>query len=434
VANMVGKEVGPYRILQKIAQGGMSSVYKGLHTGLEQDVAIKVLSPESFEDPCLRDRFISEAKIQARLSHPNVIKTLNYIEQDGTIFMVMEYINGESLDVLLKKIGTLPGERAVTIFMSVLEAIEFMHSKGIIHRDIKPANIMLSYDGYVKVMDFGIAKVMGENGKTKAGIRVGTLWYMSPEQIRGEEATALTDIYSLGVTLYQMLTGRVPFTGELEFDIMRGHLEQAPDQPCKINKDIKRELSEVILKAIAKKPIERYQSIREFSEALRSVMRSPGPDETRVFQMPEAPSERPIHGRYSSSKKRAVFAILVAAVIVSVSAIFIMQGKGSDTDTSSPAVQVDRAVLPQIIRTEKNAEASSGWGGANPQPAQRDAEIMQKKAYIKKAALKKSAVAEQNHPKPADTGNVSLKTQTPLDAPRSEEPRPDENTGWSIRK
>ena len=228
---MLGKEVGPYRVLQKIAQGGMSSVYKGLHIDLEQDVAIKVLSSESFEDPCLRDRFINEAKIQAKLSHPNVIKTLNYLEQDGSIFLVMEYVNGETLDVLLKKIGPLPLEKAVVIFMGVLDAIEFMHSKGIIHRDIKPANIMLAYDRFVKVMDFGIAKIMGEKGKTRAGIRIGTLWYMSPEQIRGEEATALTDIYSLGITLYQMITGRVPFTGELEFDIMRGHLEETPDPP-----------------------------------------------------------------------------------------------------------------------------------------------------------------------------------------------------------
>ena len=197
---MVGKEVGPYRVLQKIAQGGMSSVYKGLHIDLEQDVAIKVLSSESFEDPCLRERFINEAKIQAKLSHPNVIKTLNYLEQDGSIFLVMEYVNGETLDVLLKKIGTMPLERAVAIFLGVLDAIEFMHSKGIIHRDIKPANIMLAYDCFVKVMDFGIAKIMGEKGKTRVGIRIGTLWYMSPEQIRGEEATALTDIYSLGIT------------------------------------------------------------------------------------------------------------------------------------------------------------------------------------------------------------------------------------------
>ncbi len=418
---MIGREIGPYRILQKIAQGGMSSVYKGLHTGLEQEVAIKVLSPESFEDPCLRDRFISEAKIQARLSHPNVIKTLNYIEQDGTIFMVMEYVNGESLDVLLKKIGTLPVERTITIFSSILDAIEFMHSKGIIHRDIKPANIMLSYDRYVKVMDFGIAKVMGESGKTKAGIRVGTLWYMSPEQIRGEDATALTDIYSLGITLYQMLTGRVPFNCEMEFDIMKGHLEQAPEPPWKINKDIKRELGEVILKAIAKHPTERFQSIREFSEALRSAARLPGPDETRIFRMPELPAEHSDRSLSPSSKKRALVAgsgLAVAALAVM--AVFMFHGKGGD------------AVAPPRMKTEMNTGITTGAGlETRPQPAQTEGEVAypRKISHMKKSPAKKDVVAERDGRKPSDNGDVSSKLQTDRESSGTEEA-----TGWSIRK
>lgn len=407
---MVGKEVGPYRILQKIAQGGMSSVYKGLHIGLEQEVAIKVLSPESFEDPGLRDRFISEAKIQARLSHPNVIKTLNYLENDGTIFMVMEYVNGESLDILLKRGGSLPVERAVAIFTSVLDAIEFMHSKGIIHRDIKPANIMLSYDRYVKVMDFGIAKVMGENGKTKAGIRVGTLWYMSPEQIRGEDATVLTDIYSLGITLYQLVTGRVPFTGELEFDIMRGHLEEAPDSPWKINKDISRTLGEIILKAIAKKPKDRFQSIGEFSEALNSAMKIHGPGETKVLQVTEDLVKHPMLYRFSWSKRHVVFAILVTIITALTASAIILHGKGLNTVTQATAVKEEREGLPEMIKTENSAEAPEETSHTG-----------------KPHAGQGNTAVTHLHKKAPES-------QTLHQAPKAELSKMDEKTGWSIRK
>ena len=249
----------------------MCSVYKGLHIGLEQEVAIKILSPEAFDDRSMRDRFINEAKIQAKLSHPNVVKTLNYIEQDNTVILVMEYINGETLDVLMKKTGTLSLDRAFAILDSVFDAIDFMHSKGIVHRDIKPANIMLPYQGFVKVMDFGIAKVLGKMDNTRTGIRIGTIWYMSPEQIRGTGVGLQSDIYSIGVMLYQMVTGRMPFSGETEFDIMKSHIEDTPPAPWKINSNIPREIGRIILKAIAKNPKERYQSVRELATEIKKA-------------------------------------------------------------------------------------------------------------------------------------------------------------------
>lgn len=323
----VGKEIGPYRILQKIAQGGMNPVYKGLHTGLEQEVAIKVLDRAALEDPAVRTRFINEAKIQASLSHPNVIKVLNYLEQDETVFLIMEYINGETLDVLIKKAGALPVDRATTIFSSVLEAVAFMHAKGIVHRDIKPANIMISYDGFVKVMDFGIARTMGESGKTQAGIRMGTLWYMSPEQIRGEDATVSSDIYALGATLYQMVTGQVPFSGSLEFDIMKGHLEKPPQPPWQINNGITKELGEIILTALAKRREERYQNAGEFLAALRGI--SPAQDATRAI------GERPQQGmrwnvrRISGNRNRILLlaAVCIALALLAVVVFFRTPGK-----------------------------------------------------------------------------------------------------------
>jgi serine/threonine-protein kinase len=266
---MIGKEIGPYRIIEKIGQGGMGIVFKGLHVKLEQEVAIKVLAPELSQDPSMRERFIKEAKIQAKISHPNVVNVLNYVEEGSDLFLVMEFLQGETLDNRLKRLGWCPD--AVNACISVLSALEFMHSRGIIHRDIKPGNIMFLDDGSVKVMDFGIAKVAGERGQTKTGMRVGTLWYMSPEQIKGEEATVSSDLYSVGVTLYQMITGRVPFGGESEYMVMKAHLEEQPIPPWEINGTVSKEFGRIILKALAKDKKDRYQNARDFAADLRSA-------------------------------------------------------------------------------------------------------------------------------------------------------------------
>jgi len=191
----------------------------------------------------------------------------------------------------------------------------------------------------VKVMDFGIAKVMGEKGTTKVGIRIGTLWYMSPEQIRGEEATALTDIYSLGVTLYQMVTGRVPFTGDLEFDIMKGHIEKPPVPPWKINRDVPKELGEAILKALAKKPSERYRSIREFSEALRSVMKTHELSQTRAMQVPDKFNYQCKWTLFSPrlwvTRRRAIATLGVVAIAALGGIAFLAQGKEKSADSTA---------------------------------------------------------------------------------------------------
>lgn len=404
----VGKEIGPYRILQKIAQGGMNPVYKGLHTGLEQEVAIKVLDRAALEDPAVRTRFINEAKIQASLSHPNVIKVLNYLEQDETVFLIMEYINGETLDVLIKKAGALPVDQATTIFSSVLEAVAFMHAKGIVHRDIKPANIMISYDGFVKVMDFGIARTMGESGKTQAGIRMGTLWYMSPEQIRGEDATVSSDIYALGATLYQMVTGQVPFSGSLEFDIMKGHLEKPPQPPWQINNGITKELGEIILTALAKRREERYQNAGEFLAALRGI--SPAQDATRAI------GERPQQGmrwnvrRISGNRNRILLlaAVCIALALLAVVVFFRTPGK-SDPGTS-----------PEIGAqgVQKNDSAAVSPHGESSPP------VSPKKTGSSKKRLRK----EQ-----ADPGQ-SAEQKTDAVSPAETVQRPEGASEWRIRK
>jgi eukaryotic-like serine/threonine-protein kinase len=198
---MIGLVVGPYRILEKIGQGGMGVVYKGIHTQLDQEVAIKVLSPEYVQDPSMRQRFIAEAKLQAKLTHPHVVNIFNYLEHADNLFLIMEHITGPSLQQRLATEGSIAEQEAVSICENVLAALSFMHSKGVIHRDIKPGNIMFTQTGLVKVTDFGIAKMAGEEGQTRTGMRLGTPWYMSPEQIQGQPATIRSDLYALGITL-----------------------------------------------------------------------------------------------------------------------------------------------------------------------------------------------------------------------------------------
>ncbi len=276
---MVGTQVGPYKILEKVGKGGMAVVYKGVHTVLEQEVAVKVLLSEYAQDPAMRERFVNEARIQAKLSHPHVVNILNYLEDGDNVFLIMEFIDGMTLESHLAQRGALPLNEAVVICGDVLKALGFMHAKGVIHRDIKPSNIMFTREGLVKVTDFGIAKSAGVKGLTRTGMRIGTLWYMSPEQIQGQQATVASDVYSAGVTLYQMVTGRVPFSGDSEYSIMKGHLEEPPVPPWEINSLVSPGIGSVVLKTLAKDPAERYRTCEEFARALEQAGREEIPDQ-----------------------------------------------------------------------------------------------------------------------------------------------------------
>ena len=259
---MVSKIVGPYKIVEKIAFGGMGVVYKGLHTKLEQVVAIKVLSPQFSSNQNMKSKFLSEAKIQAQLSHPNVVNIMNYIEEDDETYLIMEYIDGETLEDLLQRKNKLSIEQAIEISRGILSALRYMHSKGLAHRDIKPSNIMFNKDGVVKVTDFGITKLIGDDKNTKSGL-VGSYTYMSPEHILGEEVGIESDLYSFGITLYRMVTGQVPFKGNTEYSIMKGHLEGPRIPPWILNPEINRKIGKIIQKTISRNPRDRYHNVDE---------------------------------------------------------------------------------------------------------------------------------------------------------------------------
>jgi len=228
---VIGKLAGNYRIVEEIGEGGMGKVYRGVDQLVDREVAIKVLRPELTNQQHLVDRFRAEATMLAKLNHRHIAMLYSFFQQEGHYFMAMEFISGERLDHRMRRLKKLPYKDAIKLFHQILEGIGHAHEHGVIHRDLKPNNIMIAPGEAVKVMDFGIARVLGTERMTREGSVIGTLEYMAPEQVRGLESNETTDIYSLGVLLYEMLCGRLPFANANQFDLMRDHIETPPPPP-----------------------------------------------------------------------------------------------------------------------------------------------------------------------------------------------------------
>ncbi|MDT7806962.1 MAG: eukaryotic-like serine/threonine-protein kinase [Acidobacteriota bacterium] len=261
---MIGQVFGNYKIEQKLGEGGMGEVFRGVDMMLEREVAIKFLRPELASQSQVVERFRSEAVTLAKLNHPNIATLFNFMRQGDSFIMVLEFVRGVTLDHVIQQRGAIPVEQAVPIFCQVLDGIQEAHNYGIIHRDIKPANMMLTEKGTLKVLDFGIARILGTARMTRQGNIIGTIEYMSPEQVRGFETDARSDIYSLGMLLYEMLTGRCPFDIQNEFELMRAQIEQYPMPPRQLNPAIPEAVEQAIWKSIAKDPAQRFQNAAEF--------------------------------------------------------------------------------------------------------------------------------------------------------------------------
>ncbi|HXP72346.1 MAG TPA: serine/threonine-protein kinase, partial [Candidatus Dormibacteraeota bacterium] len=265
---MIGTEIASYRILEKLGQGGMGVVYKAVDTGLDRMVAMKVLNPDLSKNPELVERFRSEARAQANLNHTNLATLYAFMVHQGTAIMVMEFVDGETFAQMIRRRGPIPEVEAIPLFRQALLGIGYAHRAGILHRDIKPSNLMLNKNGLVKVMDFGIAKVMGARGMTRTGTQLGTLAYMSPEQIQNRNVDIRSDVYELGITLYEMLTGHLPFESDSEFQIMQDHVYTPPPPPSKYYPYINKGVENVILKSIEKNSDARFQTVEQFGAAL----------------------------------------------------------------------------------------------------------------------------------------------------------------------
>lgn len=263
---MIGRIVGNYKIVEALGEGGVGMVYKGVDTMLDREVAIKVLRPELASQTSVVERFRSEAVTLAKLNHPNIATLYSLFREGQDLLMVLEFLKGETLDHTLYRRGRIPTDEAIPIFCQGLEGINYAHKLGIVHRDIKPGNMMLTDEGILKVLDFGIARLLGSNRMTRVGNVIGTLEYMSPEQVRGHETDARSDVYGMGMMLYEMLTGRLPFESENDFALMKMQTENIPIPPRQLNPEIPIEIENAILKSVAKDPNERFQSAGDFLE------------------------------------------------------------------------------------------------------------------------------------------------------------------------
>ena len=268
---MIGQLVGQYRITEKLGEGGMGTVYKGIDTMIDREVAIKMLRPEIARQPNLLQRFRSEAITVAKLNHAGIATLYNFMQHGDDFFMVMEYVPGKTLEEVERDRGALPWQTAVPLFEKILDAVQPAHDFGILHRDIKPANIMLTTWGAVKVMDFGIARMLGTARMTTEGRLVGTLEYIPPERVRGQESNAAGDIYSLGVVLFEMLGGRLPFQSDSEFELMRCHLQEPLPSFEDLHVNVPAAIERVVRQATAKSPDDRFSSCDAFSEALQKA-------------------------------------------------------------------------------------------------------------------------------------------------------------------
>src|ERR671925_2020203 len=261
---------GRYRIVRKLGSGGMANVYLAEDEELGRRVAIKVLNERHANDDSFIERFRREAKNAAGLSHPNIVSIYDRGEAEGTYYIAMEYLSGRSLKELIVSRGPTPIKIAIEYTRQMLAAVGFAHRHGIVHRDIKPHNVVVDADGRLKVTDFGIAR-SGSSQMTEVGSIIGTAQYLSPEQARGAPVDQRSDVYSIGIVLYEMLTGSVPFTGETPLEIAMKHLSAVPEPPSAKRPEVPRALDLVVLRALAKNHEDRYGSAEEMDADLARV-------------------------------------------------------------------------------------------------------------------------------------------------------------------
>jgi eukaryotic-like serine/threonine-protein kinase len=287
--------VGQYEIRDLLGEGGIGQVHAAFDTVLQREVAMKSLRPEMLSDTNFADRFRAEATSLARLNHPNITTLYSLIPDGKNLYMVMELVRGHTLDdILAKRNAPLDVRESLAIIAQAADGLAYAHSMGVIHRDIKPSNLMVAENGVLKIMDFGIARVRGSQRLTRSGSIVGTLAYMAPEQLRGEEGDEACDLYSLAIVLYEMLTGTPPFSANSEYDLMQAQINQKPDRLISRVPGLDSKVEAAIMKALSKKPAQRFASTRAFSDALgASSLRMDAPkilhNDTRLIETPANP-------------------------------------------------------------------------------------------------------------------------------------------------
>ncbi|TMQ06924.1 MAG: hypothetical protein E6J90_07635 [Deltaproteobacteria bacterium] len=272
---MIGSVMlGQYELVDVLGQGGMSVVFKGRHNLTNQEVALKILPPELAAHSQVKSRFVDEAKALAALDHPNIVHLYNFGQDNGHFVLAMQFVEGQTWERMILESERLDWVTSCRIAIDVLRALEYAHGRGVIHRDMKPSNVLVrARDSVATVMDFGIAKMTTSTRLTATGQTMGTVRYMSPEQVRGQEVDLRTDIYSLGATLYESLVGDTPFTGTTHFEIMSKHLSDVPRRPSKLGAAMPGAVEDAVMRSLAKRPEDRFDSAREMRKDLEAALR-----------------------------------------------------------------------------------------------------------------------------------------------------------------
>jgi serine/threonine-protein kinase len=394
---------GRYRIIRKLGTGGMANVYLAEDEVLGRRVAIKILDDRHAGDDQFVERFRREAKNAASLSHPNIVSIYDRGEAEGTYYIAMEYLDGRSLKELIVARGPAPIHIAIDYARQILAAIRFAHRHGIVHRDIKPHNVLVDGEGRLKVTDFGIARA-GASQMTEAGSIIGTAQYLSPEQAKGAPVDQSSDLYSVGVVLYELLTGVVPFSGETPVEIAMKHLSRLPDPPSSKRAEIPRDLDLVVMRALAKDPSERYQSADEMDADLRRISRgmaiSPATEEaataiiarppptaaTEVAQkvrepVPYAPPAA--YYDYDEPRRRAIWPWLVALLFVAAAVVggYFLYDQIQQQLSGTKTVAVGNYVgIREIAAVQKIREA-----GLRPQPVRQYSDTVDETYVIRQS-------------------------------------------------
>lgn len=332
-----GKFVAGYEIEAFIGKGGMGEVWAAYDSVMGRPVAIKSLHPQLIGNPAILARFQNEASTLAHLQHPNIVQLYDYLEEEGGAYLVMEYVEGQPLDEFIAKTsGPIPEALAFNLFFQMLKGLEFAHSKGVIHRDVKPSNFLVTPDKRVKVLDFGIAKLLESGGKhlTKTGTRLGTVFYMSPEQVQGQAVDQRSDIYSLGVTLFQMVTGQNPYKQDAtEFTVLNAIVHKALPRANSLYPAVSPKVQSLIDKATEKKPAQRFQSCREFIRALEAPYQKSPKKGSKLPKLPR-PNSPPPNPTRPKRKGRSWLGWLIG----SLAALTAVLGFGLNNDWF-PAIQ-----------------------------------------------------------------------------------------------
>jgi tRNA A-37 threonylcarbamoyl transferase component Bud32 len=346
----VGESVGPYRILEQLGQGGMATVFKAYHAALDRYVAIKVLHPAFLEDKNFLARFQREARLVAKLDHPNIVPIYDYAEHEGRPYLVMKFIEGETLKSRLMR-GSVPPEDIMRIVAAVGTALAYAHKQGILHRDIKPSNVILAGDGSIYLADFGLARIAqsGESTLTSDMI-IGTPQYISPEQAIGRrDLDEGTDIYSFGVMLYEMTVGQVPFSADTPFSIIHDHIYTPLPLPTSVNPSLSPEVERVLLKALAKDRADRYTDVTSLVEAFRSAWQHAAPS-PKPLPTGDTTTVQPVVPTVPVKKKRAPWMWIATAVLLCVCCGFVslaLRGRNGVRPLSAVQTTAPAGVTPR---------------------------------------------------------------------------------------